>query len=192
VPSVHEDDATRAVRAAWELRERATEEPSLRIGVATGEVLVETEGDRHRLLSTDVLDLADAFAIAGQPGDILIAQATYRLARSVAAVEPHEVTNLGDQPSANLAFRLKELAPEHEGHRLRAPLVGREEELAAIHQSFARARDERRPQLVASSVPRGSARPDSRKPPPPPSAPESRRAAASRTGATSRSGRPPR
>ena len=149
VPSVHEDDATRAVRAAWELRERATGEPSLRIGVATGEVLVETEGDRHRLLSTDVLDLADAFAIAGQPGDILIAQATYRLARSVAAVEPHEVTNLGDQPGATLAFRLKELAPEHEGHRLRAPLVGREEELAAIHQSFARARDERRPQLVA-------------------------------------------
>ncbi|HSL11366.1 MAG TPA: BTAD domain-containing putative transcriptional regulator [Actinomycetota bacterium] len=150
LPTVHEDDAIRGLRAAWELRERAPSAAAdLRVGVATGEVIAETEGDRRRLLTTDPLDAAETLALSADPGDILLAQSTYRLARAVAGAEPHESVRLGDGRVASTAFRLRELAPEPTVQRPRAPIVGRDGELAAITAAFDMARADRRPRFVA-------------------------------------------
>src|SRR5215831_2888399 len=70
VPSVHEDDALRALRAASEMREAL---PSLgiegRIGIATGEVVT---GTAERLATGDAVNLAARLEQAAAPGEILL------------------------------------------------------------------------------------------------------------------------
>src|SRR3989442_5734359 len=88
VPAVHEDDALRAARAALELRrEVETLGLELRIGVNTGEVVAE-EGDT--LVTGDAVNIAARLEQAAASGQILLGDATYRLARNALRVEEHE------------------------------------------------------------------------------------------------------
>jgi len=148
LPTVHEDDAVRGVRAAWELRERCGL-ADLRVGIATGEVLTSTEGDRHRLLTTDPIDMAESLALAAEPGDVYLSQSTYRLARSIAGAEPHELMRIGDARTPTVAFLLREIAPEPTVSRPRAPLVGRSAELETIARTYDVVRNERRPEVIS-------------------------------------------
>src|SRR6478672_8202842 len=70
VPTVHEDDALRALRAAVAMRDAL---PELgiegRIGVMTGEVVTGTE---ERLATGDAVNVAARLEQAAQPGEILI------------------------------------------------------------------------------------------------------------------------
>src|SRR5436190_6854431 len=97
VPSVHEDDALRAVRAADELRgslgglndelERSYgTRLELRMGVNTGEVVTGTE---ERLATGDAVNVAARLEQAAEPGEILLGEETYRLVRD--AVEAEDV-----------------------------------------------------------------------------------------------------
>ena len=76
VPTVHEDDALRAVRAAVEMRD-ALPELGLegRIGVMTGEVVTGTE---ERLATGDAVNVAARLEQAAQPGEVLIGRADAR------------------------------------------------------------------------------------------------------------------
>ena len=97
VPSVHEDDALRAVRAAVEMREalaRLNEElagegrPQLRIriGVNSGEVVT---GDQDTTLVTgDAVNTAKRLEEAAGPDEILIGEQTRRLVENAAVLEP--------------------------------------------------------------------------------------------------------
>src|SRR4051794_40984761 len=82
VPVSHEDDALRAVRAAWEMRSAV---PQLglqaRIGVNTGEV-VTGEGDT--LVTGDAVNVAARLEQAAAPGELLIGDETRRLVRDAA------------------------------------------------------------------------------------------------------------
>src|SRR3954469_7189490 len=93
VPISHEDDALRAVRAAWEMRAAV---PALglqaRIGVNTGEV-VAGEGDS--LVTGDAVNVAARLEQAAEPGDVLIGAETRRLVRGAVEVEPVEVAAKG-------------------------------------------------------------------------------------------------
>ena len=73
VPTLHEDDALRAVRAAAEMRD-ALPELGLqgRIGVMTGEVVTGTE---ERLATGDAVNVAARLEQAAQPGEVLIGAA---------------------------------------------------------------------------------------------------------------------
>ena len=86
VPVAHEDDALRAVRAAWEMRAAV---PALglraRIGVNTGEV-VAGEGDT--LVTGDAVNVAARLEQAAEPGEVLIGADTRRLVRDAVRVEP--------------------------------------------------------------------------------------------------------
>jgi predicted ATPase len=131
VPHLHEDDALRALRAADELS-------GLRIGVATGESYVQ--GD---VVAGAPIAEARRLEQAARPGETLVAPASVRLVRH--AVRARQVTRAGVA-----AFRLDELlrhGPAIPGP-FTAPLIGREEELAALRRAFATARDERRCVLV--------------------------------------------
>jgi class 3 adenylate cyclase/tetratricopeptide (TPR) repeat protein len=142
VPVVHEDDALRALRAAAEMRDAF---PELgvqgRIGVTTGEVVTGTE---ERLATGDAVNVAARLQQAAQPGEILIGEETYRLARDAAEVESVEPLDLKGKAEAVPAFRLLSVHGE-EGfaRRLEAPMVGREREQRMLAEAWQRVVAER-------------------------------------------------
>ncbi|HEX5584286.1 adenylate/guanylate cyclase domain-containing protein, partial [Gaiella sp.] len=92
IPVAHEDDALRAVRAAWEMREAV---PALglraRIGVNTGEV-VAGEGDA--LVTGDAVNVAARLEQAARPGEILLGPETEALVRGAVVSTPVEPLDL--------------------------------------------------------------------------------------------------
>ncbi|MGN6168019.1 MAG: adenylate/guanylate cyclase domain-containing protein [Solirubrobacteraceae bacterium] len=96
VPILHEDDALRALRAAADLRGSlsALKEQlgrdyavslQVRIGVNTGEVVVT--GD-EQLATGDAMNTAARLEQSASPGEILIGEQTWRLARGAIEYEP--------------------------------------------------------------------------------------------------------
>jgi class 3 adenylate cyclase len=136
VPVAHEDDALRAVRAAWEMREAV---PALglaaRIGVNTGEV-VAGEGDT--LVTGDPVNVAARLEQAAEPGQVLVGTETRRLVRD--AVECEAVSIEAKGKGVVDAFRLTavDLEAAAVARRLDTPLVGRERELDALRQAAER------------------------------------------------------
>lgn len=156
VPSAHEDDARRAVTAADALRRAASEagiEP--RLGVATGDVLVEVGGEEIRLLSHDPVELADQLARATLGGQILVGVTTCRLAQAVAAVDPAPVEVQVDDRGPVVAHVLREVAEGRSVRRLTAPLIGREHELQRLRGAAQDALSSERPALVSVLGPAG-------------------------------------
>jgi tetratricopeptide (TPR) repeat protein len=142
VPVAHEDDALRAVRAAWEMRAAVPKLGlSARIGVNTGEVMA---GEGDSLVSGDAVNVAARLEQAAAPGEVLIGAETRRLVRDAAAVEPVGIEAKGKGRVD--AFRVTALDPQAEAvaRRLDAPLIGRRAELDQLHQVFERAVRERR------------------------------------------------
>jgi class 3 adenylate cyclase/tetratricopeptide (TPR) repeat protein len=154
VPVSHEDDALRAVRAAWEMR---TAVPKLgltaRIGVNTGEVMT---GEGDTLVTGDAVNVAARLEQAAEPGDLLIGEHTRQLVRDAVRLEPADVTAKG-KTGPIPAFRVLELDPHASGvaRNLDAPLVGRERELALLRQAYERAVTERSCHLVTLLGPAG-------------------------------------
>ena len=165
VPTVHEDDALRALRAATDLRgslsalneqlDRAYGVSlRLRTGVNTGEVVVT--GD-EQLAIGDTVNTAARLEQSASPGEILIGEHTWRLVR--AAVECERVAPLAVKGKANpvSAFRLLRVVEGAAAfeRRLDAPLVGRSVELARVNAAFREVLSERRCRLVTVLGPPG-------------------------------------
>ena len=142
VPISHEDDALRAVRAAWEMRAAV---PALglsaRIGVNTGEVVA---GAGDSLVTGDAVNVAARLEQAAEPGEVLVGTETRRLVRDAVDVEPVEVVAKG-KPDPVAAFRLVDVDPGAAAiaRRFDTPLIGRERELALLRDALARAGRER-------------------------------------------------
>ena len=146
VPVVHEDDALRALRAAVELRD-AELTVQLRIGVNTGEV-VAAAGET--LVTGDAVNVAARLEQAAGAGEILIGDATYRLARDAVRVgEPEPVAAKGKSEPVR-ARRLVAVLDDTPAftRRLDAPFVGREQELARLEAALQRAAAGPRAELV--------------------------------------------
>ncbi len=145
VPTVHEDDALRAARAAVEMRD-ALPELGLqgRIGVMTGEVVTGTE---ERLVTGDAVNVAARLEQAAEPGTVLIGQTTLRLVSGAVEVEAVEPLTLKGKSEPVAAFRLLAVhdAPERAHDR---PFVGRERELAVVREAWELVRAEQRCALV--------------------------------------------
>ena len=99
IPTAHEDDPIRAVRAASEMQQRMSvlneefarrfgSQIALRIGVNTGEVVAGDVSSRQTLITGDAANVASRLEQAAEPGDVLIGDATYRLVRDVVKVQP--------------------------------------------------------------------------------------------------------
>ncbi len=154
-PTAHEDDAERAVRAALEIvhtvkRASSTEDLSVRIGIATGPVVVgETAGagDQSKLAVGSTPNLAarlQGLAVADQ---IVIAASTRRLVGNA-----FELTDLGEHDLKGIAepvhaWRVERaLVTEsrfdaNRGGSALTPLVGREEELDLLLRRWSQAKD---------------------------------------------------
>jgi class 3 adenylate cyclase/tetratricopeptide (TPR) repeat protein len=155
IPTVHEDDALRAVRAAAELREALGRlnselkdeidiELGIRIGVNTGEVVSGDPTEGQAFATGEAIAVAQRLETAASRGEILMGESTYRLVRDAVLAEPLEpldLKGLGEKA----AWRLLGVvagAPAF-ARRLDSPLVGRERELSLLEQAFRRSIDER-------------------------------------------------
>jgi class 3 adenylate cyclase/tetratricopeptide (TPR) repeat protein len=154
-PTAHEEDAERAVRAALEIvqtvkRSSSTEDLSVRIGIATGPVVVgETAGvgDQSKLAVGSTPNLAARLQGLAAADQIVIASSTRRLVGNA-----FELSDLGEHDLKGIAEPVHawrvERAPAaesrfdaHRGGNALAPLVGRGEELDLLLSRWSQAKD---------------------------------------------------
>jgi class 3 adenylate cyclase/tetratricopeptide (TPR) repeat protein len=138
VPTVREDDALRAVRAAIELRDAA--QIDVRIGVNTGEVVT---GTGETLVTGDAVNVAARLEQAAGVGEVLIGAPTYALVRDAVDAElvpPIEAKGKSDPLTA---YRLRSITSDVAyTRRTDAPLVGRGAERKLLEDAWERARTE--------------------------------------------------
>ena len=154
VPVAHEDDALRAVRAAWEMRAAVPELGlNARIGVNTGEVVA---GDGDTLVTGDAVNVAARLEQGAEPGEVLIGVETRRLVRDAVRVEPVAIEAKGKASPVD-AFRMLDLDLEAAAiaRRFDVPLIGRERELEQLRQAFERTVREERCHLFTLLGPAG-------------------------------------
>src|SRR5215211_2188900 len=160
VPTAHEDDALRAVRAAVEMRDELAGlshelegerglRLRLRIGVSTGEVFAGDATASGALVTGAAVNAAKRLEEAAPPGEVVLGAATLRLVRDAVRVESGELLRLSEDSTVGTwrLLGIVEGAPAI-ARRLEAPLVGREEELAQLLSAFEQAREGRRCELL--------------------------------------------
>ncbi len=156
LPTIHEDDGVRALRAAAELRDgldgsAAGEVRKLRvrIGVSTGEVVAGAAESGQAFVTGDAVNVAARLQQAAEPGEIFVSHATAALGREAATMEPVGQLELKGKRGPVAAFRLLNVTPVSQELR-RQPatsLVGRNDELAQLQAGLDHATKERRPYL---------------------------------------------
>jgi class 3 adenylate cyclase/tetratricopeptide (TPR) repeat protein len=154
-PTAHEEDAERAVRAALEIvhtvkRASSTEDLSVRIGVATGPVVVgETAGvgDQSKLAVGSTPNLAARLQGLAAADQIVIAASTRRLAGNA-----FELTDMGEHDLKGIAEPVHAWRVERalvtesrfdasHGGGAMTPLIGREEEPDLLLRRWSQAKD---------------------------------------------------
>jgi predicted ATPase/class 3 adenylate cyclase len=160
LPKAHEDDALRALRAAFEMQEllaalneefaeRFGEVVTLRIGVNTGEVVAGDATSRQALVTGDAVNVAARLEQAAAPGEILLGPETYRLARNAIMFEPVEPLALKGKSAPLPAYRLLSLRMDAPARTaLETPLAGRKGDLRLLEGAFAEVVATRTPRLL--------------------------------------------
>ena len=160
IPTLHEDDALRAVRAAIEMRQalarlnRQVEAAygvrlATRTGVHTGEVVIREAVNDQQVLTGDTLNTGARLEQAADEGEILIGEPTYRLVRGAVEVEAVPPLDLRGKSAPVAAYRLLGVfGDEQAARRHLAPFVGRERELEELKARYDRAVSLRRCQLA--------------------------------------------
>src|SRR5262245_5227896 len=149
IPTIHEDDALRAVRAASEMRDRLAElneefektwgvRLNTRTGVNTGQVVAGDPLAGGTYVTGDPVVLAKRLEQAAEPGQILIGKATYPLIKDAIKAGPLESLRVKGKAEPVDPLRLDDVDVLAPGltRRLDAPLVGRRTELARLGEGF--------------------------------------------------------
>ncbi len=155
LPTVHEDDALRAVRAGLAIRGRVahlctelnlSELLEVRVGIETGEAATGVGPSGQLLVTGTVVNAAARLQTAAEPGQVLIGQTAHALARDSATFgERRDVSAKGfDEPL--VAYPVDGLTGR--SVRRTIPFVGRGNELTILRDGFARVVATRRPLLV--------------------------------------------
>ena len=157
-PVTHEDDAERAVRTALRMREALdafaaeTGRPvQMRIGVNTGEVLVGAlRAGGEATVMGDVVNIASRLEGTAAPGQVVVGPATYAATRTAIRYEPlGSLSVRGRDEPVEAWAAIEALAPPGRRRKAwRAPLVGRDHELAALRALLELTVERSRAQLV--------------------------------------------
>jgi class 3 adenylate cyclase/tetratricopeptide (TPR) repeat protein len=156
-PVAHEDDPERAVRAAIAIRDSVLEDGAdlqLRIAVNTGEALVALGARASQgegMASGDVVNTTARLQTAAPVNGILVGEMTYRATAEVIdyrQAEPVSAKGKALPVPAWEALEARSRFGVDIARVSRAPLVGREQELAVLTDALARMRRERSTQLV--------------------------------------------
>ncbi len=159
-PVAHDDDPTRACRAALEImaglepigrkwRERVGHTIAARIGLNTGPVVVGTVGNDLRMDYTaigDTINVASRIQTSAQPGQIRLSEATRKLVAPRFETEEIGRTTFKGKSAETTVFRLVREVPRQERRHqaLRSGLshfCGRRGELALLRERFDAARE---------------------------------------------------
>jgi len=160
-PVAHEDDAERAVRAAFGMQDAMAElnrgfavefgfELALRVGVNTGEVLAGRLGDAYTVMG-DAVNVAARLQAAAPVGAILVGERTQRLSAATIAygeLESLELKGKAERVPAWQALQMSAARPSGAAGAPATALVGRSEELARMEGLFERAARDGAPQLM--------------------------------------------
>jgi class 3 adenylate cyclase/tetratricopeptide (TPR) repeat protein len=147
IPTLHEDDALRAVRAAIEMKEalaRLNDELDerwgvrlrTRTGVNTGEVVAGDPDLGEGFIVGDAVNVAARLEQAAPTDEILIGEDTHLLVEDAVVVEAVEPLTLKGKAEPVPAFRLLDVSRQGPTRQLGSPLVGRERELAHLSRVF--------------------------------------------------------
>ncbi|HEX7972907.1 MAG TPA: tetratricopeptide repeat protein, partial [Anaerolineales bacterium] len=165
-PIAYENNAERAVRAALdmqadvsrlsaELKDKMGFELNMRVGLHCGSVVVGGIGSNLMMNYTaigDTVNLARRIEEAAAPGAILVSEIVYRQTRRLFDVQPITVLNPKGIARPVPAFRVTGLRAQPglvrglEG--LRAPMIGRDRELAQLRQRLAALANRKQGQFV--------------------------------------------
>jgi class 3 adenylate cyclase len=170
IPSAHEDDPERAVRAALAAHERFAAfaervesrfgvSVGLRTGINTGNVVSsrETAARGELMVSGDAVNVAARLQQAAGPGEILIGARTQAATSRAVVYGPKRELDAKGKSAPVTAWEARAVAvePAARESELSAPLIGREEELTLLEMVAARGRRERVAQLVTLFGPAG-------------------------------------
>jgi class 3 adenylate cyclase/tetratricopeptide (TPR) repeat protein len=150
LPKLREDDALRAVAAAFEMQSALAElndelergwgvRLANRTGVNTGEVVAGDVTEGQRLVTGDTVNVAARLEQAAGAGEVLLGELTYRLVRDDVKVEPVAPLDLKGKAEPVPAYRLLGLADSASADRHHGPLIGRERELGQLLEAFSEA-----------------------------------------------------
>ena len=167
VPTAHEDDAERAVRAGLELtamvaalgEEVGVEGLMLRVGVVTGEVAVTIGATQEGMVAGDAVNTAARVQSAAAPGTVWVDELTRGLTASAIDYTPVGEHALKGKAEAVLLFHARSVVAAVGGVRradgLEAPFTGRERQFRLVKDLLHETIEERRPRLVLVSGPAG-------------------------------------
>jgi class 3 adenylate cyclase/tetratricopeptide (TPR) repeat protein len=160
VPTAHEDDAERSVRAGLELltsvtalgEKVAVPELALRVGIVTGEVAANLGATDQGMVAGDPVNTAARVQAAAGPGEVWVDETTRALtAAAVSYADAGEHTLKGKSEPVRL-FRAGAVVAAVGGVQridgLEAPLVGRDRELRLLKELFHATEESGRSQLV--------------------------------------------
>jgi tetratricopeptide (TPR) repeat protein len=155
LPHLHEDDALRAVRTGFAVREAAgrlgeslglPEPLQVRAGVNTGPVAIGSGPADQFLVSGATVNMAARLQQAADPGQILVGETTWQLTQH--AVEFGEQRRVPAKGFGEDVPAWEALAISRRSSRRTIPLVDRRRELAMVSAAFERVRDTSRAHLV--------------------------------------------
>jgi class 3 adenylate cyclase/tetratricopeptide (TPR) repeat protein len=163
VPTAHEDDAERAVRAGIDLTEsvaafgESAGAPGLamRVGIVTGEVAVTIGAEGQGMVAGDAVNTASRVQAKADPGTVWVdAQTRALTGGSIDFTDAgvHELKGKAEPMDLYAATAVMGgVGGERSGDRVQAPLVGRRREISVLKEMFHVAEEEHRPRLVILS-----------------------------------------
>jgi class 3 adenylate cyclase/tetratricopeptide (TPR) repeat protein len=155
LPTVHEDDALRAVRAGLAIRGRLhrlgsslglAEPLEVRVGIESGEAATGLGPAGQLLVTGPVVNAAARLQTAAEPGEVLAGQTTFALTETAVSYGDRR-----DVPAKGFAAELVGFPVEGlstRSARRTIPFVGRASELTILRESLSRAKATGQPVLV--------------------------------------------
>jgi class 3 adenylate cyclase len=160
VPTAHEDDAERAVRAGLELVDAVTaigEDVgipglALRVGIVTGEVAVTIGAQQQGMVAGDAVNTASRVQSIAAPGQVWVDETTRLLTSSAITyvdTGSHQLKGKVDPvPLWSVRAVVAAVGGGQRADGLEAPLVGRDRELRLVKELFHATEEGSRPTLV--------------------------------------------
>jgi class 3 adenylate cyclase/tetratricopeptide (TPR) repeat protein len=152
-PTTREDDAERAVRAGFAIRDWAVDQGvEVRIGISTGEALVRVDAHPEAgeaMAAGDVINTGARLQSAAAVNTVVVGEQTLRAtgaAIEYRELEPMEAKGKAQPLEAWEAVQARSRIAVERVHG--AKLVGRQREVALLEDALARVLAERSPQLV--------------------------------------------
>jgi len=159
-PVTYGDDAERAVRAAFAVRDWAEDEGlQLRVAVNTGEAIVALDASPERgetFVTGDVVNTAARLQSASPVGAVLVGEETYIGTRGSIEYRPAQpVVAKGKEAPVQAWLALRATSAIGERPAAPVPMVGRDRELAVLTGVWDRVVDEGRSHFVTVFGPAG-------------------------------------